>query len=298
VNIFAFTGAVELGLVYALVALGVYLSFRILDFPDLTVDGSFLTGAAVCGVAILSGLDPWLAMLLAMLAGAVAGFITAFLNLQFGILNLLASILTMTGLYTVNLRIMDLTGTSSVVLGLSDTALTSFYGMFGLDDSVVRLLFLGGIVMLAVLAVWRFLQSETGLALRATGINLRMARAQGINTALMVYLGMALSNALVALGGALFIQNSGVIDISGGVGTIVLGLAAVIIGESLFRTRNMLFVIISCVVGSVLYRLVMALVMETGFLGIRPSTDLQLVTALLVVAILVLPGYLGAKKHD
>lgn len=295
---FAFTGAVELGLVYAFVAIGVYLSFRILDFPDLTVDGSFLLGSTVCGVMILCGFNPWLAMLIASCAGMIAGLITALLNLKFGILNLLASILTMSALYTVNLRIMGIMGVSNVNLGLADTALTPFYGMFGLSDMYVRPIFVGILSLIAAFLVWRFLESETGLAMRATGINPRMAKAQGIKTDLLIYFGMGLSNALVALGGSLYIQTAIATDITGGAGTIVFGLAAVIIGETLFRTRNLFFIILSCIIGSVLYRVAVQFAFEGSGLGIDTSTDLQLITSLLVVLTLIVPRYLGAKKHD
>ncbi|EJF91572.1 ABC transporter permease [Bartonella tamiae] len=297
-TMFAFTGAVELGLVYAFVAIGVYLSFRILDFPDLTVDGSFLLGSTVCGVMILSGFNPWLAMFFALCAGMVAGLVTAMLNLQFGILNLLASILTMSALYTVNLRIMGIMGVSNVNLGLADTALTPFYGLFGLSDMFIRPIFVGGVVLIVAFLLWRFLESEMGLAMRATGKNPRMAKAQGVKTALLVYFGMGLSNALVALGGSLYIQTAIATDITGGAGTIVFGLAAVIIGETLFRTRNLFFIIISCIAGSVLYRIAVQFAFEGSSLGINTSTDLQLITALLVVLTLVLPRYLGSKKHD
>ncbi|MHC5306035.1 ABC transporter permease [Bartonella sp. LJL80] len=297
-SMFAFTGAIELGLVYAFVAIGVYLSFRILDFPDLTVDGSFLLGSTVCGVMILSGFNPWVAMVCALIAGMAAGLVTAMLNLKFGILNLLASILTMSALYTVNLRIMGIMGVSNVNLGLADTALTPFYGIFGLPDMLVRPLFVGIIVLVVAFLVWRFLESETGLAMRATGTNPRMAKAQGVRTALLIYFGMGLSNALVALGGSLYIQTAIATDITGGAGTIVFGLAAVIIGETLFRTRNLLLIIISCIIGSVLYRVAVQFAFEGSGLGIDTSTDLQLITSLLVVLTLVLPRYLGAKKHD
>lgn len=297
-SIFAFTGAVELGLVYAFVAIGVYLSFRILDFPDLTVDGSFLLGSTVCGVMILCGFNPWFAMFLALIAGMIAGLVTALLNLKFGILNLLASILTMSALYTINLRIMGIMGVSNVNLGLADTALTPFYNLFGLPDMIIRPLFVGILVIIVAFLVWRFLESEIGLAMRATGTNQRMAKAQGIKTALLIYAGMGLSNALVALGGSLYIQTAIATDITGGAGTIVFGLAAVIIGETLFRTRNLLLIIVSCIVGSVLYRVAVQFAFEGSSLGIDTSTDLQLITALIVVLTLVLPHYLGAKKHD
>ncbi|CAM1627402.1 ABC transporter permease [Bartonella sp. B10834G6] len=297
-SMFAFTGAVELGLVYAFVAIGVYLSFRILDFPDLTVDGSFLLGSTVCGVMILCGFNPWFAMFSALIAGMIAGLVTALLNLKFGILNLLASILTMSALYTINLRIMGIMGVSNVNLGLADTALTPFYNLFGLPDMIIRPLFVGILVIIVAFLVWRFLESEIGLAMRATGTNQRMAKAQGIKTALLIYAGMGLSNALVALGGSLYIQTAIATDITGGAGTIVFGLAAVIIGETLFRTRNLLLIIVSCIVGSVLYRVAVQFAFEGSSLGIDTSTDLQLITALIVVLTLVLPHYLGAKKHD
>ncbi|WP_297322509.1 ABC transporter permease [uncultured Bartonella sp.] len=297
-SMFAFTGAVELGLVYAFVAIGVYLSFRVLDFPDLTVDGSFLLGSTVCGVMILCGFNPWAAMVCALCAGMIAGLVTALLNLQFGILNLLASILTMSALYTVNLRIMGIMGVSNVNLGEADTALTPFYNAFGLPDMIVRPLFVGIIVLLVAFLVWRFLESEIGLAMRATGTNPRMAKAQGIKTDLLIYFGMGLSNALVALGGSLYIQTAIATDITGGAGTIVFGLAAVIIGETLFRTRKLLFIILSCIVGSVLYRVAVQFAFEGSGLGIDTSTDLQFITSLIVVLTLVLPQYLGAKKHD
>ena len=297
-SMFAFTGAVELGLVYAFVAIGVYLSFRILDFPDLTVDGSFLLGSTVCGVMILCGFNPWFGMLSALIAGMIAGLVTALLNLKFGILNLLASILTMSALYTINLRIMGIMGVSNVNLGLADTALTPFYNLFGLPDMIIRPVFVGILVIIVAFLVWRFLESEVGLAMRATGTNQRMAKAQGIKTALLIYAGMGLSNALVALGGSLYIQTAIATDITGGAGTIVFGLAAVIIGETLFRTRNLLLIIISCIVGSVLYRVAVQFAFEGSSLGIDTSTDLQLITALIVVLTLVLPHYLGAKKHD
>lgn len=297
-SMFAFTGAVELGLVYAFVAIGVYLSFRILDFPDLTVDGSFLLGSTVCGVMILCGFNPWFAMFSALIAGMIAGLVTALLNLKFGILNLLASILTMSALYTINLRIMGIMGVSNVNLGLADTALTPFYNLFGLPDMIIRPLFVGILVIIVAFLVWRFLESEIGLAMRATGTNQRMAKAQGIKTALLIYAGMGLSNALVALGGSFYIQTAIATDITGGAGTIVFGLAAVIIGETLFRTRNLLLIIVSCIVGSVLYRVAVQFAFEGSSLGIDTSTDLQLITALIVVLTLVLPHYLGAKKHD
>ena len=280
----AFWGAVELGLVYAFVALGVYLAFRVLDFPDLTVDGSFPLGAAVTAVLILAGLNPWLAALVAMAAGAAAGLVTALLNVRFKILHLLASILTMIALFSVNLRVM---GKPNVALINADTMLSPFYG-FGLSSYLVRPLFVGILAVIALLVVWRFLVSDAGLAMRATGANPRMARAQGVNTAGQIYLGMAISNALVALGGALFAQTTGFADVTLGVGTIVVGLAAVIIGETLLGARGILIALIGCVIGSILYRIAIQLALSSDALGLQAS-DLNLVTAVLVTFALVLP---------
>ncbi len=280
----AFWGAVELGLVFAFVAIGVFLAFRVLDFPDLTVDGSFPLGAAVAAVLITVGINPWIAAGAAMLAGAAAGMVTAFLNVRFRILNLLASILTMIALFSVNLRVM---GKPNVALINADTMLSPFFGL-GLREVYVRPLFVGILVVIAVIAVWRFLESDAGLAMRATGANPRMSRAQGIDTSWQVYLGLALSNALVALGGALFAQTNGFADVTSGVGTIVVGLAAVIIGETLFGARGILLALIGCVVGSILYRIAIQLALSTDALGLKAS-DLNLVTAVLVAVALVLP---------
>lgn len=280
----AFWGAVELGLVYAFVGMGVYLAFRVLDFPDLTVDGSFPLGAAVTAVLIIAGVNPWLAALVAMVAGAIAGLVTAVLNVRFRILHLLASILTMIALFSVNLRVM---GRPNVALINADTMLSPFFEL-GLSDYLVRPLFVGVLVLIALLVVWRFLESDTGLAMRATGANPRMARAQGVDTSRQIYFGMALSNALVALAGALFAQTNGFADVTSGVGTIVVGLAAVIIGETLLGSRGILIALVGCVLGSILYRIAIQLALSSDVLGLQAS-DLNLVTAVLVTIALVLP---------
>lgn len=280
----AFWGAVELGLVYAFVAVGVFIAFRVLSFPDLTVDGSFPLGAAVAAVMITAGLDPWLACLAAALAGAAAGLVTAFLNVRFGILNLLASILTMIALFSINLRVM---GRPNVALVNRPTVLTPFYDL-GLADHLVRPLLLLVLVIATVALVARFLTSDFGLAMRATGQNPRMALANGIDTGRQVYVGMALSNALVGLGGALFAQLAGFADVTAGVGTIIVGLAAVIVGETLLRARGMLVALAACVAGSVLYRIAVQLALSSDAIGLTAS-DLNLATAVLVTIALVLP---------
>jgi len=284
-NIVAFLGAIEIGLVFGLVALGVFLSFRVLNFPDLTVDGSFPLGAAVTAALIVGGVDPFLATLTAIAAGALAGTVTAALNLRFGILHLLASILTMIALYSINLRIM---GKPNVALIGEPTVLTPFEAL-GLRNLYLRPLVAGIVLAVAAGLVARFLASDYGLAMRATGSNPRMARAQGVDTTRTTYVGMALSNALVALAGALFAQTNGFADVTMGTGTIVVGLAAVIVGEAIFGTRSVAVWIAGCVVGSVIYRLAVALALNAGFLGLNAS-DLNLVTALLVAVALILPG--------
>lgn len=281
----AFWGAVELGLVFSFVAIGVYLAFRVLDFPDLTVDGSFPLGAAVTGVLILAGWNPWLSAGVAMIAGSIAGLVTATLNVRFKILNLLASILTMIALFSVNLRVM---GRPNIALINQDSMLSPFFG-HGIPEYYVRPAFLFVLVAITVFLVWRFLESDMGLAMRATGANPKMARAQGVRTDRQIYLGMALSNALVALGGSLFAQTNGFADVTSGVGTIVVGLAAVIIGETLLRLRLILVILIGCVAGSIIYRIAIQLALSNGSIVGLQASDLNIATALLVTFALILP---------
>jgi putative tryptophan/tyrosine transport system permease protein len=281
----AFLGAIEIGLVFGLVALGVFLSFRVLSFPDLTVDGSFPLGAAVTAALIVNGVDPYAATAVALVAGALAGQLTAFLNLRFGILHLLASILTMIALYSINLRIM---GRPNLAILNDPTVLSPFQGL-GLANMYVKPLFAGAVIVAAAILLARFLLSDYGLAMRATGANPRMARAQGVNTTRTTYVGMAVSNALVALAGALFAQINGFADVTMGTGTIVVGLAAVIVGEAIFGSRSVIVWIVGCIAGSIIYRVAVALALNAGFLGLNAS-DLNLVTAVLVAVALILPG--------
>jgi putative ABC transport system permease protein len=281
----ALLGALEIGLVYGLVALGVFLSFRVLSFPDLTVDGSFPLGAAVAASAIVAGIDPYIATALAILAGALAGLVTAVLNVRFHILHLLASILTMIALFSINLRIM---GRPNIALIAEPTVLSPLQGL-AVANPVLTPLFVGAIVLAVALLLARFLASDYGLAMRATGANPRMARAQGIETGRTVCVGMALSNAMVALGGAVFAQTNGFADITIGTGTIVVGLAAVIVGETVLPARRIGLVILACVLGSILYRLAIAAALNADALGLEAS-DLNLVTAVLVGLALILPG--------
>lgn len=281
---FAFLGTLEIGFIYGLVAMGVYLTFRILDFPDLTVDGSFTLGAAVTATLIVMGINPYLATLAGTLAAASAGLVTAWLNLRFNILHLLASILTMTALYTINLRVM---GRPNVALIMEPTMLTPFEDL-GIPAMYMKVIFVAVCAVIGGLALSWFLYTQYGLAMRAVGSNKRMAQANGIVVTEKVYIGLALSNGLVGLAGALFAQTNGFADSTMGIGTIVVGLAAVIIGESLFATRSMLVIVMSCILGSILYRIAVSMALNADFLGFQAS-DLNLITAVLVALALVFP---------
>jgi len=276
-------GALEIGLIFGLVALGVLISFRILKFPDLTVDGSFPLGGAVAAVLIVAGVNPFLATVAAMAAGAVAGLITAWLHVGLKIMDLLASILMMIALYSINLRIM---GMPNVALINDPTIFSVLPGW--LPDYIERPLVLLIIVAAVKLLLDWFFSSEIGLAMRATGANARMARSQGISTDRAILLGMALSNSLVALAGALFAQTQGGSDISMGIGTIVIGLAAVIVGESILPARRMILTTLAVILGAILYRFFIALALNSDFIGLQ-AQDLNLVTALLVTIALVIP---------
>ena len=285
-SLLALFGALESGLIYALVALGVYISFRVLDFPDLTADGSFPLGGAVAGVAIIAGVNPWLACIFGMLAGGVAGLVTAWLHVKLGILQLLSSILVMVALYAVNLRIMQ--APNLALLGEP-----TIFGELVTDSNGywMRCVVIGGVVIAAKFFLDWFFSTEMGLAMRATGSNLKMSQAQGIATSRSILLGMAISNGLIALAGAIFVQTQGGADISIGVGTIVIGLAAVIIGETIIPAKKMLWITLSAIVGAILYKFFIQIALSNDTLraiGFGPQ-DVNLVTALLVVIALILP---------
>ena len=285
-SLLALFGALESGLIYALVALGVYISFRVLDFPDLTADGSFPLGGAVAGVAIIADVNPWLACIFGMLAGGVAGLVTAWLHVKLGILQLLSSILVMVALYAVNLRIMQ--APNLPLLGEP-----TIFGELVTDSNGywMRCVVIGGVVIAAKFFLDWFFSTEMGLAMRATGSNLRMSQAQGIATSRSILLGMAISNGLIALAGAIFVQTQGGADISIGVGTIVIGLAAVIIGETILPAKKMLWITLSAIVGAILYKFFIQIALSNDTLraiGFGPQ-DVNLVTALLVVIALILP---------
>ena len=283
-SLFSLLGAIEIGLIFSLVALGVLISFRLLRFPDLTVDGSFPLGGAVCAIMISTGSNPYVATLAATAAGAVAGLVTGWLNVKLKIMDLLASILMMIALYSINLRIM---GGPNVPL-INDPTLFTLLQPASMDDYVARPMVLFVVVLLAKLVLDWFFATERGLAIRATGSNARMARSQGVNTGAMMLLGLAVSNALVALAGALFAQTQGGSDISMGIGTIVIGLAAVIVGESILPSRRLIYATLAVVLGAIVYRFFIALALNSDFIGLK-AQDLNLVTAVLVTIALVIP---------
>ena len=284
-SLFSLLGALEIGLIFSLVALGVLISFRILNFPDLTVDGSFPLGGAVAATLISAGHEPFTATVAAIIAGSLAGFITGWLNVRLKIVDLLASILMMIALYSINLRVM---GRPNVPLITEPTIFTILQPEW-MPDYVLRPVVLFVVVVIAKVGLDWFFSSQLGLAMRATGANPRMARAQGVPTGRATLAGMALSNALVALAGALFAQTQGGSDISMGIGTIVIGLAAVIIGETIIPARRLVYVTLAVVVGAILYRFFIALALNSEFIGLK-AQDLNLVTAALVTLALVLPA--------
>ena len=273
---------VSQGLLWAIMALGVFLTFRVLDIADLSVEGTFPLGAAVAATLIDAGHSVWFAMLIALIAGCIGGPVTALLTTKLKIPALLSGILTMIGLYSVNLMIM---GKANVPLLRAETVFTLTENLFGVS-SVVATLIVGLVATVIVGAImYWFFGTVLGTAIRATGCNPQMARAQGINTNVMVILGLLISNGLVALSGALVAQSNGFADVGMGTGTIVIGLASVIIGEVLFGTRSFKNWLISVVLGSVVYRAVIAIVLELGM----PPNDLKLFTAVLVAIALSLP---------
>ena len=281
---YAFMGSMEIGLIFALVALGVLISFRILNFPDLSVDGTFPLGGAVAAILISKGSNPFLATAAATAAGALAGLATGLLNVRLKIMDLLAGILMMTALYSINLRIM---GRPNVPLINEPTVFTQLMPQVA-PDYIERVIILVAVVVVAKLLLDAYLATQRGLAMRATGVNPRMASAQGVNTAQAKLAGLAISNALVSLGGALFAQTQGGSDLSMGIGTIVSGLAAVIIGENVLPARRMFWTTLAVVVGALLYRFFIALALNSDWIGLQ-SQDLNLIASTLVTVVLVLP---------
>ncbi|WP_406676711.1 ABC transporter permease [Moorella sp. ACPs] len=274
-------GALEQGLLWGAMVLGVYMTFRVLDFPDLTIDGAFTLGAAVAAKYILAGYDPWLVLLLAVLCGALAGLVTGLLHTHLKVAPLLSGILTMIALYSINLRIM---GQANLSLLRVKTIFTWVKGIPALGPYGPLLVGLI-VVALVLILLYIFLETELGMSIRATGNNEHMVRSLGINTSTMKLVGLAIANALVALSGGLVAQYQGFADIGMGIGMIVAGLAAVIIGEALVGAHTLVRALLAAVTGSIIYRVVISLVLQLGM----PPTDLKLLTSLIVVIAMAFP---------
>ncbi|MBE4906713.1 ABC transporter permease [Bacillus luteolus] len=307
----ALFGAVESGLIYAIMALGVYLSFRILDFPDLTVDGSFVTGAAVSAIMIVNGVSPFIATITALLVGFLAGSLTGILHTKGKVNPLLAGILMMIALYSINLRIMGksnlpLLNESTLVkiisdfwkgLGLDDliTNLLSVIGVTGFVPKTWSVIIFAAIISISIkLVIDYFLKTEIGLSLRATGDNKNMIRSFSANTDRLTILGLGLSNALVAFSGSLISQYNGFSDIGMGIGIIIIGLASVIIGEAIFGTKTIARATLAVIGGAIIYRIVVALALRIDFLE---AGDVKLITASIVVFALVFPKLLAGVRE-
>ena len=285
----ALPGAVAQGIVWGIMAIGVYITYRILDVADLTVDGSLATGGAVCVMLIRAGFNPWLALLCAMAVGMLAGLVTGLFHTRCGIPAILSGILTQLALYSVNLRIMESKANQAIGVDKYDLLVSQRYVRALTLDNPLPLLLVLTAVVIGIL-YW-FFGTEKGSAIRATGANANMARAQGIDTNANVVLGLMLSNGLVALSGALLAQYQGSADVNMGRGAIVIGLAAVIIGEVVFGRVfvNFGLKLLAVSIGAVIYYIVLQIVLQLGL----NTNDLKLITALIVALALAVPYWKG-----
>ncbi|MCR5699616.1 MAG: ABC transporter permease [Treponemataceae bacterium] len=285
--LFAMEGAVSQGILWGLMTLGVYLTFRILNVADMTVDGSFAAGGAVTAILITHGMNPWLTLIFVFIMGMLCGLVTGFMNTKLKINILLASILTQIALYSINIRIMGKANTP--LLGHS-TMMSQIKALTGGTLSTTTCsLIIGVVVISAIVALmYWFFGTEYGSAIRATGSNENMIRALGVNTDVTKIIGLMISNGMVAMSGALVAQSQGYADVGMGTGTIVVGLASIIIGEVIFGSHfGFWYTLISVVLGSVIYRIIIAVVLQLGL----KSTDLKLLTALIVAISLSVPVF-------
>jgi len=290
---YTYLGAVDQGLIWGFLALGVYITFRLLDIADLTVDGSFTTGGAVCAICIINDMHPLLAILIAIVAGFIAGAITGILHTKCKIPAILAGILTQIGLYSINLRIMGgranlpLTGYNTLFQDLSISLNVNRYYV----ALAIALIF----TILFIAILYWFFGTEMGCAIRATGNNEQMARSLGISTDNMKLLGLMISNGLVGLSGALYTLYGQAIDVRAGTGAIVIALASIVIGEVLFSGKKTGFAIrlASVVIGSIIYRIVVAVVLQLGL----NTDDLKLLTAIIVAVALSVPTLINGRRQ-
>jgi putative ABC transport system permease protein len=292
--IMAIFGAASQGLTWAILALGVYLTFRILNFADMSCEGSFALGGSICAMLMVKHQwNPFVTLIIAILAGMAAGFITGFLHTKLKIPAILSGILTMIGLYSVNLRVMGQANTS--LIG-QNTIISIFKGLLpeakelGMKDSTLQVWVTMGVGLICIIAViailYWFFGTEIGCCIRATGNNENMVRAQGVNTDKMKILGLIISNGLIALAGALVTQSQGYADVNMGVGAIVIGLASIVMGEVLlYRVKNFAAKLVAILLGSVIYRIIIAVVLQFGM----DTDDMKLLTAVVVALALSVP---------
>ncbi len=296
------------GLIWAILALGVYISYRILDFADLTCEGCITLGASVAATMIYKTSNPWLAIIVAFIAGCIAGMLTGVLHTKLKIPPILAGILTMISLFSINIRIMSIaTGTDGTAnLSLLKynnsqiyTQVRKFFSLFIPDiTKTLSSLIIGVVICVAIMALlYCFFGTELGSAIRATGTNEKMCRAQGINTDTTKIIGLALSNGLIALCGAFLCQYQGASEVNMGVGAIVIGLASIIIGEAIFaKSKNFFITLTGITVGSVIYRIVVGLIIYFGSdIGVK-SSDLKLMTAIVVIIALEATNIMNHHK--
>lgn len=289
-------GGATLGIIWAIMALGLYLTYRVLNYADLTVDGSLTLGGAISAVYVASGVQPIVAILLATIGGMIAGAVTGLLHTKFKIPDLLAGILTQFGLYSINLRIM---GKANFGL-LNETTLFSQIKEMGMPSKWAGLAVGLVFVIILIVIIYCFFGTEIGCALRATGNNPDMVKAMGANTKVYIVLGLVVGNGLVAMSGALLAQYQGYADINMGVGTIVIGLAAIMIGEVLFSKRTYIHRLAGVVIGSIVYRIIIAFVLRISLSSNSvikiTADDMKLITAIIVVIALVSPNIKNAVK--
>ncbi len=274
-NLLQLTSSLELGIIYGLVAIAVFLTFRIINFADLTVDGSFPLGAAVMATLLSNDVNIAIAIIASFIAGLIAGIVTGYLNVRYKIMELLAGILVMTALYSINLRVMGKPNIALMNLDMSDEH---------------RFIIIGITIFIVAILIMLFLKTQVGLALRSLGQNPQLASSCGIDTGAMTILALSLSNGLVALSGALFVLMQGFADISMGMGTIIIGLASVIIGEKLTSSRSTSILILAVMIGAILYRLLITMALNLEILSLAPS-DLNLISSMLVAGIMIAPIY-------
>jgi len=279
------------GLIFGLLTIGVYLTFRVLAFPDLSVDATFPLGGATAAVLIVRGVNPFVATIAAFGAGLCAGTVTGLLNTKLRITALLSGILMMVGVYSVNLRIM---GGANIPLLREVNSFDLVGQLLGLKGMALSITFAGIVALIFFLALNWFLRTEIGLALRASGDNEQMVRGVGSDTDKNVLLGCAISNGLAALAGALVAQNQGFCDVGMGVGMIIMALAAVIIGEALFHPRGTMSILIACFAGTFAYRLFITIALRLGM----PPGDLKMITSILVIIALAVPYVQKRLRHE